>query len=137
MTSKKERNTLEISPCMSIDKSSRESCNLELSYSSSEFEKNYLGSGKAITPFLYEPEASETDTGIGSSPEDNEEEGGSERVGHTDWYNMNRNEGIEWFPPFPLLFLEVCLWTLCGDANWSRKHLLHRAQEDPIKKGRR
>ena len=134
MTSKQERNTL---LDMSVEESSSESCDLELSYSSSEFETNDLESGKGITPFLYEPEASETDADIASSPEDSEEEDGSERVGNTEWYNMNYNGKIEWLPLFPLLYLEVYLWTLCGDANCSRKHLLRRTQEDSRKKGRR
>ena len=101
MTSKQEWNTL---IDMSVDESSSESCDLELSYSSSEFETNDLESGKSITPFLYEPEASETDPDIASSPEDSEEEDGSERVGNTEWYNMNYNEKIERLPffPFPL-----------------------------------
>ena len=85
MTSKQERITL---LGMSVDESSSESCDLELSYSSSEFETNDLESGKAITPFLYEPEVSETDADTASSPEETEEDG-SKRVGNTEWYNMN------------------------------------------------
>ena len=54
MTSKQERNMLlDMSACMRVDELSRESCNLELSYSFSEFETNDLGSGKAIMPFLH------------------------------------------------------------------------------------
>ena len=60
-----------------------------------EFETSDLESRKVITPFLYEPEASETNTDIASLPEDSEEEDGSERVGSTEWYNMNYNEKIE------------------------------------------
>ena len=55
---------------MSVHESSSESSDLELSYSSSEFEMNHLESGKGKTPFSDEPEASETDADIASSPED-------------------------------------------------------------------
>ena len=50
MTSKQERNVL---LDMSVDESSSKSCDLELSYSSSEFETNDSESEKAITPFVY------------------------------------------------------------------------------------
>ena len=80
MTSKQERNMLD----MSVDESSSKSCDLELSYSSSEFETNDLESEKDITPFVYKPEASKTNTDIASSPEDSMEEDGSERVGNAE-----------------------------------------------------
>ena len=57
---------------------------MEFSHFSLEFETNDLKSGKAITQFLYEYEASETDADIISSPEDSDEEDGSKRVGNAE-----------------------------------------------------
>ena len=81
MTSKQEWNMLFD---MSVDESSSKSCDLELLYSSSEFETRDLESEKAITPFVYKPEASKTNADIASSSEDSAEEDGSERVGNAE-----------------------------------------------------
>ena len=55
---------------------------LDLSYSSSEFEESQPEGVNSVSPYLYEPSASEDDS---ISPESNEEEDES-RVGNTDWY---------------------------------------------------
>ena len=55
---------------------------LDLSYSSSEFEESQSENVNGVSPYLYEPSASEDDS---ISPESNEEEDES-RVGNTDWY---------------------------------------------------
>ena len=134
MTSKQERNVL---LDMSVDESSSKSCDLELSYSSSEFETNDLESGKGITPFLYEPEASEMDADSASLPEDSEEEDGFERVGNTEWYNMNYNEKIEWLPFSPLLYLEVNLWTPVWRCQLQQKAFAAQNSKRFKKKGSR
>ena len=97
---------------MSVNESSSELCDLELSYSCLEFKMNYLESRKAITPFLCKTDTSETDADITSSSEDNEEEDGSERVRNTKWYNMNYSEKLNgsYFSPYSIL---RCTCGLC------------------------
>ena len=61
---------------------SSDTSDLELSYSSSDFDET---EDIGIRPFLYEPEVSESDDNDSSAHSSEEDEETSTRLGNTDW----------------------------------------------------